>query len=132
MGRADRRAIQARHEASLARYRREASNVLRTYLASPDDARLDTVPILRRATRHWLDNLPTRIRSCIVCSSWIPDRHDVGAVLLSTADVAIPKAASICGICCECWRADLPREALEKASLLELRVALPGGHFLEE
>jgi hypothetical protein len=65
MGRYERRAIEARYEASLTRYRREAEGVLRTYLVAPDDAGLDTVPILRRATRHWLDNLPMRIRTCL-------------------------------------------------------------------
>ena len=131
MGRHERRAIEARHKASLTRYRREAEGVLRTYLVAPDDAGLDTVPILRRATRHWLDNLPMRIRTCIVCGSWIPDRHSAGAVLLSTPDIGIPNAASVCGVCLGCWDANLPREALEKASEVELRVALPGGHFLD-
>jgi len=122
MGRYERRAIEARHEASLTRYRREAEGVLRTYLVAPDDAELDTVPILRRATRHWLDGLPTRIRTCIVCGSWMPGRHSAGE---------IPKAASMCEICRECWDADLPLHVLEKASEVELRVALPGGHFLD-
>jgi hypothetical protein len=66
MGRNERRVSQVQHKTSLARYRREASSMLLTYLIAPDDAALDGVPILKRATRHWLDTLPARIRSCIV------------------------------------------------------------------
>jgi hypothetical protein len=131
MGRHERRATQARHKASLMRFRRESEGMLRTYLTPPDDPQLDTVPILRRATRSWLDNLKSRVRTCIVCSSWIPDRHSTGAVLLSTADIEVPKAVAISGICLACWATDLPREALEKASTAELRAAIPMGRFID-
>jgi hypothetical protein len=50
------------------RYRREAENTLLTYLVAPDDAALDTIPN-PGAARSWLNNLPTRIRSCIICSN---------------------------------------------------------------
>jgi hypothetical protein len=57
MGRRERRATQARHKASVARFRREAEGVLRTYLVAPSDPQLGSIPILKRATRSWLDNL---------------------------------------------------------------------------
>ena len=75
MGHHERRAIEARHKASLTRYRREAEGVLRTYLVAPDDAALDAVPILRRATRRWLDKLP-RSGSCTCIVRWIPDKSE--------------------------------------------------------
>jgi hypothetical protein len=95
MGRHEKRVAQAHHRASVARFRREAEGTLRTYLVAPDDAELDSIPILKRATRSWLDNLKSKVRTCIVCSSWIPDQYSAGAVLLSTADVEIPKAVAI-------------------------------------
>jgi hypothetical protein len=121
MGRHERRATQARHKASLTR----------TYLVAPDDAELDTIPILWGAARSWLNNLPTRIRSCIICSNWIPDRREVGALLLSTPVTVQQKTASVCGICVACWAMDFPLEILEKASERELQEAIPGGRFLD-
>jgi len=129
MGRHEKRVAQARHRASVARFRRESEGTLRTYLVSPDDAGLDSIPILKRATRSWLENLKARVRRCIVCSSWIPDQYNVGAVLLSTPDIETPKAVAISGICLACWADD--RETLEKASMVELCAALPGGHFID-
>lgn len=120
----------SRHErrANLARYRRETSGVLNTFLVPPDDPALDGVPLLRRATDSWLDLLSVKVRTCFICSSWLADRRDVGAVLLS-APAVMPRAASVCGCCMACWQADLPREALEKAALAALRTALPGARF---
>jgi hypothetical protein len=122
-----------RHErrADLARYRRETSGVLVTYLVPPNDRALDTIPLLRRATDAWLEALAVKVRSCIVCSSWLVNRHHVGAVLLSTPTV-MPRAASVCGVCRECWEADLPADALERAALTALKVAIPGAHFEEQ
>lgn len=118
-----------RHErrADLSRYRREASHALLTYLCEPDDPALDG--LLQRAARSWLDALSVRVRSCIVCSSWITDRRNVGLLLLSTPSVAKPTSASVCGICPEC--ADLPLAALERAATVALEAAVPGGHFLD-
>lgn len=118
MGRRERRA-------DIARYRRDTSGALRTYLCEPDDAALDG--LLQRAARSWLDALAVRVRSCIVCSSWITDRRNVGLLLLSTPSVAKPTSASVCGICREC--ADLPLEALERAATTALQAAVPGGRF---
>ena len=60
MGRHEKRVAQAHHRASVARFRREAEGTLRTYLVAPDDAELDSIPILKRATRSWLDNLKSK------------------------------------------------------------------------
>ena len=86
-------------------------------------------PLLRRATSHWLDGLSTRVRACIVCSAWIANRQDVGSVLLSTPAVPKPTSASVCGVCAECWQADLPVEALERAAITALAAAVPNGRF---
>jgi hypothetical protein len=118
----------SRHErrASLARYRQEAGNELNTYLVDPDQP-LD-VPILRNAARSWLDALPRRMRSCIVCSGLMWERQRVGWLLLSVpAAVPRPPAASVCGVCCEC--ADLPLPTLERACAVALQTAVPEGRF---
>jgi hypothetical protein len=57
MGRHERRAGIARHKASVARYRRESEE---TYLVSPDEAGLNSFPILRRATQHWGDKFAVK------------------------------------------------------------------------
>lgn len=116
-----------RHErrASLARYRQKAGNELNTYLVDPDQP-LD-VPILRNAARSWLEALPRRMRSCIVCSGLMWERQRVGWLLLSVPAVPKPPAASVCGICCEC--ADLPLAALERAATKALQTAVPGGRL---
>ena len=108
-----------------ARYRQEAGNVLTTYLVDPDQP-LD-LPILRNAARSWLDALPRRMRSCIVCSGLMWERQRVGWLLLSVPVGPKPPAASVCGICCE--SADLPLSALERAATVELQAAVPGGRF---
>ena len=76
MGRHERRATQGRHKASLRIYRRESEGMLLTYLTSPDGAVLDSVPILRRVAQRWLNDLSTKLRACIVCSNWIPDKSE--------------------------------------------------------
>src|SRR6478735_3754357 len=116
-----------RHErrASLARYRQEAGNELNTYLVDPDQP-LD-VPILRNAARSWLDALPRRMRACIVCSGLMWERQRVGWLLLSVPAGPKPPAASVCGICCECY--DLPLQALERAATVALQTAVPNGRL---
>jgi hypothetical protein len=116
-----------RHErrASLARYRRETSGELNTYLVDPDQP-LD-VAILRKAARSWLDALPRRMRSCIVCSGLMWDRQRVGWLLLSAPAVPKPPAASVCGVCVEC--ADLPLPTLEREATTALQTAVPGGRL---
>ncbi|MET4036507.1 hypothetical protein ABIB94_008104 [Bradyrhizobium sp. JR7.2] len=117
----------SRHErrASLARYRQEAGNELNTYLVDPDQP-LD-VPILQNAARSWLDALPRRMRSCIVCSGLIWERQRVGRLLLSVPAVPKPPAATVCAVCCEC--SGLPLAALERAATVALQTAVPGGRF---
>jgi hypothetical protein len=119
----------SRHErrASLARYRQETGGELDTYLVAVDQP-LD-VPVLRNAARSWLNALPRRMRSCIVCSGLIWERKRVGWLLLSVPAVPKPPAATVCGICCEC--ADLPLAALEAAATTALREAVPNGKFID-
>jgi hypothetical protein len=123
----DQEMTMGRHErrADLARYRREAGNALDTYLVAVDQP-LD-LPILRNAARSWLDALPVRMRSCIVCSGLLWERQRVGLLLLSVPAVTKPPAASVCGICREC--ALLPLAALERAATTALQAAVPGGRL---
>lgn len=109
----------------LARYRQETGGALNTFLVGPDQPL--NIPILRNAARSWLDALPRRMRSCVVCSGPMWEKQRVGWLLLSVPAVPKPPAASVCGICCEC--ADLPLAALEKACTVALQTAVPGGKF---
>ncbi len=124
--------MNSRHErrAELSRFRREASVGLTTFLVEPGDGRLGAVPLLQRASRHWLAGLSVKVRSCIVCSEWLWSADSVGLVLLSTPAVARPVSASVSGICVAC--AELPLPALEQATLKSLQAALPGAYFAAE
>jgi hypothetical protein len=121
-----------RHDrrSSVARYRHEASSGLTTYLVEPDDPSLHRAPLLRAAANDWLAGLTARVRSCIICSAWIVDREHVGALLLSTP-VVTTASMSVCGVCRECWDADLGDAALERACAVALRAAVPGGQFID-
>jgi hypothetical protein len=118
-----------RHErrSDIARFRRDASRSLNTYLCEPNDPALDG--LLQRAARTWLDALSVRARACIVCSEWLWSRQGVGLLLLSTPSVVRPTSASVCGICSAC--AELPLPALEQAASNALQAAVPGGKFLD-
>ena len=105
------------------------AHALLTFLCEPDDVRLRGAPLLQQAAQQWLDLLPTHIRCCIVCSTWLNNRESVGAVLLATQATIRPTAASVCGVCRGCWDAGLPIDALERASERVLRVALPNGRL---
>ncbi|MET4198751.1 hypothetical protein [Bradyrhizobium sp. LA6.12] len=119
-----------RHQrrADLAHFKREAPALL-TYLVEPDDAGLDAAPLLQAAAANWLDNLSRRARTCIVCSEWLPNRQQVGALLLAVPATLRPTSASVCPICRACWEADLPVEALERAAGAVLRKVIPRGEF---
>jgi hypothetical protein len=95
----------------------------------PDDAALNEVPLLQHAAQRWLDLISVKVRHCIICSSWIANRQSVGALLLSMPVVARPHSASVCGVCRECWDADLGLDALERAATTALREAVPNGRF---
>jgi hypothetical protein len=110
-------------------FKREASRALLTYLIEPGDAALNDVPILRDTARSWLDLLPTRVRNCLICSSWLVNREHVGLLLLATPATAKPTSASCCAICRGCADAGLPMEALERAAEHALQEALPGGRL---
>jgi hypothetical protein len=118
-----------RHErrADMRMFRRDASRALLTYLVAPDDCALDDVPILRDTARSWLDLLSTRVRNCLICSSWLVNREHVGLLLLATPATAKPTSASCCAICRGCAR--LPMEAIERAAERVLQEALPGGRL---
>ncbi|WP_426615360.1 hypothetical protein [Bradyrhizobium sp. McL0616] len=115
----------------LARFRRASSASLLTYLVEPGDNRLSQAPLLKVAAHGWLASLSTRVRSCIVCSAWLVNRDHVGAMLLAMPGIAKPTSASTCGICCQCWDADLPDAALDRACATALNEAVPGGWFEE-
>jgi len=117
----------AQRRADLHDFRR--GRELLTFLVEPDDQRLRTAPLLAQTADRWLDLLTKRVRFCIVCSSWLPGRQNVGAVLLATQADIRPTSASCCGVCRECWDAELPMEALERASEQALREAFPGGRL---
>jgi hypothetical protein len=119
-----------RHErrADLHAFKREAQ-VLRTFLIPPDDERLNAMPLLKAAARDWLDQLGVRVRHCLICNSWIVDRHHVGALLLSVPDIPKPTTVGTAAMCRECWDADLPAKALERACETVLHEVIPGGRF---
>jgi hypothetical protein len=102
------------------------SRELLTFLVAPDDARLRGAPLLQHTAGRWLDLLSTRTRFCIICSSWLVDREQVGLLLLATPATAKPTSASCCGVCRGCADAGLPLEALSRAAERVLREALPG------
>jgi hypothetical protein len=102
---------------------------LLTYLVPPGDPALNAAPLLRAAADNWMAALATRVRHCIVCSAWIVDRTHVGALLMSTAATSNPTSAATAAVCRECWEADLPIDALEKACATVLHEVIPDGRF---
>jgi hypothetical protein len=119
--------VSSRHERR--RFRLEASKSLLTFWCEPTDPALMREPLLHQAANHWLDALSVRVRHCICCSCWLVDRQHVGALLLGTPAVIKANAVGTCGICRECWDADLGIEALERAATAALREALPNGRL---
>ena len=123
MGRHDRRQ-------NAALFRRNAVGGLETFLCAPDDVRLRGAPRLQHTVAQYLDMLSARARFCMVCSSLLHDRHDVGMVLIAVPISSRPSSsASCCGVCKGCTDADLPIEALEKAATVALREAIPNGRL---
>ncbi|MBA4033545.1 MAG: hypothetical protein C0480_02920 [Bradyrhizobium sp.] len=52
-----------------------------TFLIEPSDHRLRTAPLLAQTADRWLDALTSRVRHCIVCSTWLqPSERRRGAV----------------------------------------------------
>jgi hypothetical protein len=119
-----------RHQrrADLRAFKREASS-LRTYLVEVDDPGLNDAPLLLRASQSWLDGLSVRARHCLVCNCLIANRTEVGALLMSTPDVARPTSVGSAAICAACWTADLPIDAVERACATVLREVCPNGVF---
>lgn len=117
--------MSSRHERR--RFRRDASSVLPTYLREPNDPAL--AGILKASAWSWCDALEQRVRHCIVCSAWIVNKQHVGALLLTTPDIAKPTSAGIAAICRACWDADLPTEALERACASVLQAVILNGRF---
>jgi hypothetical protein len=120
-----------RHQrrADLAAFRKDASRQLLTFLVEPADRRLRTAPLLQQTASRWVDAVETRVRHCIVCSAWITSKHDIGAVLLATAITRNPSSVGCCGVCRECWHADLPPCALDRACEVALAEAIPNGRL---
>src|SRR5262245_46540603 len=98
----------------LAKFKRDAPGALLTFLVPPTDPALNSAPLLKAAASDWMSALSTRVRHCIVCSSWIADRQSVGGLLLAAPATVRPTSASVCAICRACWEADLPLDALER------------------
>jgi hypothetical protein len=121
--------VSSRHERR--RFRREASHALRTFLVAPDDPALDGEPLLKVAANSWLGALSVRVRHCLICNSWVVNRRDVGAVLLTVPDITKPVSAGTAAVCKACWDADLPLDALERACETVLHEVIPGGRFLD-
>jgi hypothetical protein len=100
--------VSNRHQrrASIATYRRSASNSLRTWLVPPDTT--IGVTAIDNAARAWLDYLPTVVpgRSCIVCREPVRHREAIGALLLSVPSLS-SRLASVCGVCVACFAGDL-------------------------
>ena len=123
-----------RHErrSDIARFRREASRALLTYLVDVDDP-LDAHPLLQRAARYFCDGLTTPPpRNCITCGCWMPRKKYVGALLLSTPAIK-PIIASVVGVCRECWLIrDLSLEVIEREAEHLLQEVIPGGRFLDQ
>ena len=122
LGRHDRRQ-------NAALFRRNAVGGLETFLCAPDDVRLRGAPRLQLTVAQFLDILSARARFCMVCSSSLHDRHEVGMVLIAAPISSRPSSASCCGVCKGCTDADLPIEALEKAATVALREAIPNGRL---
>jgi len=118
-----------RHErrANLHAFRR--GRELLTFLVELDDRRLRAAPLLAQTADQWLNLLTKRVRHCIVCAAWLVDKRSVGAVLLATQADIRPTSASACCICRECWDAELPMEALERACERALQEAFPDGRL---
>jgi hypothetical protein len=118
-----------RHErrSDIARFRREASRALLTYLCEPNDPAL--AGILKSSASSWCDALEQRVRHCLVCTCWVVNKEHVGALLLTTPDIAKPTSVGTAAICRVCWDADLPMEALERACESVLQAVRPGGRL---
>jgi hypothetical protein len=119
-----------RHErrSDIARFRREASRALLTYLVEVNDP-LNGAPLLQRTARYWCDALPTMLpmRHCIACDACLWDRRHLGGLLLTTPSVR-PTSASIAGVCRRCWDNE-PLYVIERAAEHVLQAVIPGGHF---
>jgi hypothetical protein len=118
--------VSNRHQrrASIATYRRSASNSLLTWLVPPDTT--IGVTVLDSAAGAWLDCLPTVVpsRSCICCRAPLHHRDDTGALLLSVPALT-SKLASVAGLCVMCWEgAEI--EVIERAVERTLSVVMPG------
>ena len=78
---------------------RNAVGGLETFLCAPDDVRLRGAPRLQHTVAQYLDMLSARARFCMVCSSLLHDRHEVGMVLIALPISSRPSSASCCGVC---------------------------------
>jgi hypothetical protein len=116
---------------NLAHFKREAHREhLLTYLIdADDDAALDRMPLLRRATEFWHGNIEQRKPVCPSCKANYADADvaQPGAYLFATIAVA-PTNAAVTVFCRACWR-DLPLHLIERSAERVLQKVLPGGRF---
>jgi hypothetical protein len=126
----ERRRAEAARQSSLARYRRESSGTLWTYLV-PADAPIEAA-LLQRTALLWLDRLPSMVpmRQCIVCECLLLKRADCGGLLLSAPTPSlIEPPVSVSGICRSCFVGDL--NVIEEACRRVLATVIAGGQFVD-
>jgi hypothetical protein len=73
--------------------------------------------------------MSARVRHCLICNSWVVNAQHVGALLLTTPDIAKLVSVGTAAVCRECWASDLPVQALERACETVLHEVIPGGRF---
>jgi hypothetical protein len=118
-----------RHErrASLAAFRREASDELITHLIGADEP-LDDQPLLKKAVAYWRGNVQRRRPFCFVCKAPFDDEVRAGAFLFATTAEPAPTSASVSAACTECWRNLSPHE-IEDAALRVMQKLLRGARW---
>jgi|SRR5215510_6478873 len=114
--------------AELARFRRETSGGLVTWLVDRNDPSLHKAPtLLVQAAFRWCEELLASPRHCICCLSLICDQREVGGLLLSKPHNAIGRVA-INGVCKPCWAAQ-SLDQIEHAATEVLRAVVRTGNF---
>jgi hypothetical protein len=117
----------ASRRAEIARFRKELSDGLRSYLVARDDPRLAREPLLRNAISFWCRNVPTRrpAPQCFGCGSKFALAGQASAFLMLTA-LHSPTSCSVSGLCASCWR-NLPDAEIKSAADRACREIAPGG-----
>jgi hypothetical protein len=117
----------ASRRAEIARFCKELSDGLRSYLVARDDPRLAREPLLRNAISFWCRNVPTRRPppQCFACAAQFAHSAQAGAYLMVTA-LHSPSSCSVSGLCTACWR-NLSDDEIKAAADRACREIAPGG-----